>query len=67
MDGGTDTPLGLDPVLFHLIKPSVHRQLFDAVEVFNPIGQNYVREREKHVKFCRDEIVDEISSHLLYG
>ena len=60
----TNTSLDIDPMLFHVIKPSVYRRLFDATEVFDLIRQSYVREEEKHVKFCRDEVVEEISSHL---
>lgn len=60
----TDISLDIDPMLLRVIKPLVYRQLFNATEVFDPIRQNYIREEEKHVKFYRDEIVEEISSHL---
>lgn len=43
----TDIMLDIDPMLFHVIKPSLYRQPFNTTEVFNPIRQNYVQEEEK--------------------
>lgn len=56
--------LDIDPAFFRVIKPSVLRQLLDAMEVFHPIRQDYGWEEEKHIEFCRDGTVREVSSHL---
>lgn len=56
--------LDIGPMLFGVIKPSACRQLFTAAEVRNPISQNYMQQEEKHVSLGRDEIAEEISSHL---
>lgn len=56
--------LDIGPMLFGVIKPSACRQLFTAAEVRNPISQNDMQQEEKHVSLGRDEIAEEISSHL---
>lgn len=60
----TGRSLDIDPAFSRVINPSVLRQLLSAMEFFHPIRQDYGWEEEKHIKFCRDETVREVSSHL---